>query len=678
MQDMPNIRKHTFAAALVLLAMAASSCSVRRQVRALNAGQLDTVSFNMPKKSVSPNTIAIQDVAQDTIVVTDLQGNQQFLMKAIEDEETGEMVATEVLQAATVTARFQNIAERRGQVDLEFLVNIPENMLNDNWQLRMYPTMIIQEDTTELESIFITGRSTRERQLRGYERYDRFMKRIVTDDMAFLNVYQFERFISRNFPDIYAFKTDSTIVSREEFEGYYGVSEKEAVEHYINKVYRRWNNSLKSRRERKFRQYVKAPIVEEGVRLDSVVNADNGDIVYHYVQTIGTRPKLRKVTINLSGDIYAEGQKVGDLPAFKPLEYYISSTSTFADLGVVKYLTKVIERRAYANTSCRIDFAVAKTDIDPTLGGNAAEIERIKDNLRSLLDNEEFDLDSIVVNATASPEGSYERNAQYAQARSESVTRYFERFIRDYRDSLRAEQGFSIVLGSEPDSAMTENVMVPEADAIPDIRLTARSTPENWEDLLGYVRADTVLTDRQKEQYLDIHGRLTPDRREEKMKGFKWYPYARRELYPKLRTVKFNFHLHRKGMVKDTVHTTVVDSTYARGLQALKDMDYHTAIELLSPYGDYNSAVAYVGLDRNLSALRILEATRPEDRTAQVNYMLAIVYSRTGRVQEAVQCYLNSVEQEPSYRHRGNLDPEISVLIKQYELFKEEEEVEYW
>lgn len=157
-----------------------------------------------------------------------------------------------------------------------------------------------------------------------------------------------------------------------------------------------------------------------------------------------------------------------------------------------------------------------------------------------------------------------------------------------------------------------------------------------------------------------------------------WYSYAKKEIYPKLRTVKFNFYLHRKGMVKDTIHTTTVDSTYARGLQALADMDYHTAIALLGPYEDYNAAVAFVGLDRNLTALQILEPIKPEERTPQVNYILAIIYSRIGRVQDAVQCYLNSVEQEPSYRHRGNLDPEISVLIKQYELFKEEEEIEYW
>lgn len=675
---MNRIKEDILIAGLALLVLMSASCSVKRQIKALHAGQLDTVTFNMPKKAASPSEIAFKNIAQDTIIVTDAHGNEQFLMKAIEDEETGEMVATEVLEAATVTARFQNLAERRGQVDLEFLVNIPQNMLNNNWQIRLYPKMTIQNDTTELDAIFITGRGTHEKQLKGYERYDKFLKRIVTDEIVFLNVYQFERFISRNFPDIYAFKTDSSYVSKEKFESYYGVDEKEAMEHYINKLYRKWNNSLKAKRAKKFRQYVKAPFVTEGVRLDSVVNADSGAVIYHYVQTINTRPKLRKVTINLGGDIYAEGQKVGDLPYFKPLDYYISSTSTFADMDVVKYLTKVIERRAYANTAYRIDFAVAKTDIDPSLGTNAGEIDKIKKNLRDLLENEEFDLDSIIVNATASPEGTYEKNAQYAQARSESVTQYFEKYISHYKDSLRSEQGFAITLSNEPDSTMTEEVVVPQMDSIPEVRLTARSTPENWEDLLHYIRQDTVLTEKQKDQYYNLDGKHTPDKREEKMKGFKWYPYAKAQLYPKLRTVKFNFYLHRKGMVKDTIHTTVVDSTYARGLQALKDMDYHTAIALLAPYADYNTAVAYVGLDRNLSALQILEPIKPENRNARENYILAILYSRIGRIQEAVQCYLNSVEQEPTYRHRGNLDPEISVLIKKYELFKEEEEIQYW
>ena len=664
----------------LLMILALASCSTRRQLKALYEGQLDTVLFNMPKRSASPNTIAAQNVAQDTIIIKDAQGNEQFLMKAVQDEETGEMVATEVLEAATVTARFQNIAERRGKVDLEYLVTVPENMLNNDWQFRLYPSMVIQGDSTDLEAIFITGRGYREAQLRGYERYDRFVRKIVEEDIYFINVYQFERFVSRNFPDLYAFKTDTTFVSEEQFESHYGVKEQEAIEHYTQKLMRKWNNSLKNKRGKKYEQLVKTPIITEGVRLDSVITKANGDVVYHYVQTINTRPKLRKATINLKGSIYQGNEMIYLLPNFKPLDYYISTTSTFADLNVVKYLTQVIERRAYANTAYKIDFKVAKSDINPELGNNAAEIEKIKANLRNLLDNEEFDLDSIVVNATASPEGTYVRNGQYAQARSESVTRYFDRFIKEYRDSLEAatEEGFSIVLTNELDSTMTEDIILPEKDTIPEIKLTARSTPENWDDLLEYIREDTVMTDTQKQQYFDLHGTLTPDARENQMKKYGWYSYAKKEIYPKLRTVKFNFYLHRKGMVKDTIHTTTVDSTYARGLQALADMDYHTAIALLGPYEDYNAAVAFVGLDRNLTALQILEPIKPEERTPQVNYILAIIYSRIGRVQDAVQCYLNSVEQEPSYRHRGNLDPEISVLIKQYELFKEEEEIEYW
>ena len=122
-------------------------------------------------------------------------------------------------------------------------------------------------------------------------------------------------------------------------------------------------------------------------------------------------------------------------------------------------------------------------------------------------------------------------------------------------------------------------------------------------------------------------------------------------------------------MIKDTVHTTVLDSVYMRGVQELKDMNYAEALALLSPYDDFNTAVAYVGMDRNLNAMRILSKL---EKTAQVNYLLAILYSRSGDFSNAVQHYVTSVRQNPSYRFRGNLDPEISVLIKQYGLNSEE------
>ena len=80
--------------------------------------------------------------------------------------------------------------------------------------------------------------------------------------------------------------------------------------------------------------------------------------------------------------------------------------------------------------------------------------------------------------------------------------------------------------------------------------------------------------------------------------------------------------------------------------------------------------MAYSLLDYNASAMDILA---PMERTARVDYLLAILYSRKGEDGPAVRHYLDACRKEPSYRHRGNLDPEISALIRAYDLNKEEE-----
>ena len=75
---------------------------------------------------------------------------------------------------------------------------------------------------------------------------------------------------------------------------------------------------------------------------------------------------------------------------------------------------------------------------------------------------------------------------------------------------------------------------------------------------------------------------------------------------------------------------------------------------------------ATVCMDYNSSALEILSAL---PRDARRDYMLAVVYSRMGDEKRAMQYLLNSVEQDDSMRLRGNLDPEISSLIKKYGIF---------
>ena len=61
------------------------------------------------------------------------------------------------------------------------------------------------------------------------------------------------------------------------------------------------------------------------------------------------------------------------------------------------------------------------------------------------------------------------------------------------------------------------------------------------------------------------------------------------------------------------------------------------------------------------------------DKTAEVNYILALVCSRRGDEQNAVQYYLRACKQNSTYIHRGGLDPEIAALIRKYGLNRQDD-----
>lgn len=645
------MQRQRYIAVLFLVAAlgAVAGCTLLRKAAALPG---ESVDINLPELSdfLPDNVTGARFAHSDTLVVKGEDGQDVLLLKAIKDDETGEMVATDVIDAAVVTARFRNKAERNGKVDLEFEIHVPAPMLDDQWEMTLWPDLFIMGDSIRLEPVLLTGRAFRRKQEKGYERYRRYEAGIVTDSAAFVRNFLLDRFTARNVE-----AGDSTSWS--------GVGRQEAVRHYTQDARKEHHRHKWENRPRRFSQLVKVPIPTEGVRLDSVVGGPFQDFVYTYVQTIKTRPKLRKVNVVLSGEIRRQERHVYTIPPTDSLTFYISTLSNFVH-DIVRYKTQIVYRRAEANTSCLIVFPVGKDDIKPEMGDNAREIARIKQHLRDLISNEVYDLDSILVSASCSPDGVWEKNAQLSQRRSASVTRYFGSFIADLRDSVDLARGFEVD---------AEGVI--HKEEVATIPLIARANPENWEDLDAMIAADTLLTEEQRERYFKIRENRLPDSREYLLRREKFFPHLRDSLYPLLRTVTFDFHLHRKGMVKDTVQTTVLDDVYAAGVQALRDRDFELAVDLLAPYGDYNTAVAYLAMDRNYNALQILEK---QEKTAEVNYMLAILRSRINDIPGAVEAYMEACRQNSLYISRGNLDPEISVLIKTYGLNKQEDEEDFW
>lgn len=654
-----------FSASLMLLvALMSVSCSTYRKLSDLRKDTAELV-LALPDEDaqdVLASVSASRSDNRDTLMVKDLSGNDVFIMKAVKDELTGEMVATEELQAAVISARFRNVAERFGKVELRFQLEVPEGMQDKRWQLRLFPDMFILTDSVRLESLIVTGDQYRDIQLRGYERYERFISKIISDNEHFINHRKLDIFIKRNMPELYAFKTDSSYVSEAEFESRYGVDEQEAVEHYTNKLARRLNDRRRNNRDNMFARYVKSPIISDSVRLDTIIRQGSGDLIYEYVQTVDTRPGLRKIDIVVSGDIYEQERLLYRIPQSKPLTFYVSSVSAFVDPSE-RYITKVISRNAVSSTECNIDFGLAESDIKEELGNNTQEISRIKSILKELLTDDSYDLDSVTVLASASPEGSQKINDRLSLARAKSSSKYFERYVERVKDSLQKSQGVFIEISDD----MEESKVSAAERNDRQIVFRSGSIGEDWAGLDILIECDTVLTEQQKSRYGRIKEEAlqSSDERESLLKKESSYDYIRNSLFPKLRRVRFNFALSRKGMIKDTVHTTQLDTSYMRAVQLVKDHDYKSALEILAPYEDINTAVAYMALDRNISALKILEE---EERTAAVNYMLAILYSRMGDDQKAVESYLHSCEQDRSYVYRGNLDPEINALTKKYEL----------
>lgn len=569
--------------------------------------------------------------SEDDVRIDSIRGTLSdgpLIMNAIRDSETGEMVATDVILASKVTARFRNVAERAGYVSISFDITVPAGMSDSQWQLKINPFMRIMEDTLALDPVYITGARYRDMQLRGYERYRAFLSTIITDTADFIRIHQLEVFLERHFPETYAMKSDTSFIAEPMAENLFGVTQRDALVHYTRHLKWSRNERRKLKAGRIYGRYVKDPIRKEGIRLDTVLTDASGDFIYRYEHVFRSRPGLRKVAVYLQGSLYEKGECKAELPFPEELTFYISSLSALAD-DRIRYRTVIYERVVYDNTKALIDFEQGKADVDTLLGDNASELRRVLRCVGDVLRRDEFALDSLVIMASCSPEGSFATNRRLSVSRSESVRKYLSAYVPDeWKDSLKTSE-----------------------------------LPENWNQMALLVEHDTVLSLQSRKKILSMIEKMQdPDETEGALSRMPEYEYLRESIYPQLRSVSFDFYLHRVGLQKDTVHTAEVDTLYMAGLQALKDLDYKTAVRILRPYDDYNAALAFMSADYNHSALDVLG--RQDDRNAKVCYLKAMVLARVGQMQEALKYFDLCLAYDPYMEHRANLDPEMYELIK--------------
>jgi len=378
-------------------------------------------------------------------------------------------------------------------------------------------------------------------------------------------------------------------------------------------------------REAAFNRFVKFPYPED-VRLDSLVEG-RSTVTYYYSQAVKTDETSKKMLVTLQGQVLAVDDSAYRLPPSDTLSYVVSSMLSFVDT-VPRYRIKVIDKFVTVEDRNYIQFFVGDTRVVDTLGDNRRQLDKISGLMRQIVEQQEFYVDTITLTAASSPEGAYTFNARLSQGRAAALKRYL---VRRYGKSI-------------------------------DTILTVRWVAEDWQELTNRIRTDREIGNRDAILEL-IAWEKNPDRREQAIRQQfpKEYAYIRSVIYPQLRAVNFRYNLRRKGMVKDTIHTTELDTAYARGVELLRKRKYAKALYILNDYNDRNTVVAHLSLDHNERAMELL-AAMPED--AATEYLRAIACSRLGRKEEGRRHFLEACRLDERMEYRGNLDPEIAELLK--------------
>ena len=377
--------------------------------------------------------------------------------------------------------------------------------------------------------------------------------------------------------------------------------------------------------ERAFARFVKYPY-SEGSRLDSIVQHP-GHISYYYSQEVPTDETSKTMLVTLQGWVMALDESYYKLPPSDTLTYHVSSMLSFADT-TTRYKIKIIEKYTTVQDRNYIQFRLNDTHVLDSLGRNAAELDKIRTRMAGLIGQREFFVDSIVLTASASPEGRYARNSTLAQGRAHALKGYLRKCIG------------------------------PQVDTLMQIRWIA----EDWHELTTRIRSDENLQHRAEILKL-IDTDSDPDRRERTIRELypQDYQYLKESVYPSLRAVTMRYDLRRVGMVKDTIHTREVDTAYMRGINLLQKRKYAKALYILNDYRDRNTVITLLSLGYDAQALEMLNGL---ERSHTTEYLKAVACARLGRKTEGREHFLKACELDERMLFRGNLDPEIAELLK--------------
>ena len=560
--------------------------------------QTPTADIHLPSNG-PVETPEIEDVERAVTRMRKISmngGRDSAYLAEVERDSIGEVTMKGgTVPTVYVVAKSKTVAERNGEIALDFIIGIPATLQNNTWGLSLTP--VVENNGTEeaLQPLSIRGELFSEVQKRQYWQMNKYLNRILGDTTGL----------------------SSTVSLAAK---YY-----EAYNRYLGNNKKRLAEKL----ETTYKETISFPYLSDP-RLDSVL-LRKGELRYYYTQRYRPTKNTHRLHLYFRGYIDAIDRSQYALANSDTLTYTVTSMLSLLD-NEPRYMLKVIDKYVEVRDRNYITFPVGRANVIDTMGQNLVQLAKIERLMDTLINQYEFFVDSITIIASSSPDGSMATNNRIAGERARSIK---ERLVRKF--------------GHEVDTL-----------------IRTRSIGEDWALLKRLIRHNSDMPNwEQITAMIDQSGNLDVTEPQIRQQFPKDYAYMKEILYPQLRAVDFRYNLRRVDMVKDTVVLTVLDTTYMRGVQQLRDRDYVGALRTLNDYKSQNLAIVLLSLGYDEAALEILKQLPAKEKNAKTDYLSAIALSRINRPQEGLECYLKAIQTDPVLKFRGNLDPEIQILYKQ-------------
>ncbi len=143
----------------------------------------------------------------------------------------------------------------------------------------------------------------------------------------------------------------------------------------------------------------------------------------------------KKLLVTLQGAVDGIDGSSYRMPPSNTLAYLVSSMLSFVDT-LPRYHIRVIDKYVTVSDCNYIRFSVGDVRIIDTLGDNRQQLDRIADLMACIIEQEEFDVDTITLTAASSPEGSYAMNERLAKGRAEALKRHLVKHYGRRIDTL--------------------------------------------------------------------------------------------------------------------------------------------------------------------------------------------------------------------------------------------------